>query len=293
MNEIHTNEVNMVQAQTPSELQHTNVSDAYETTLVSNRTRYFRSAISLIPTLMISVGLAIIHWRNGTLGSNWVFPLLLLLVGCWLGYVFFNTKENKHLAYKYVPIPLRGRAIRAGIIFALTLGVSIFVWASTHYGGLMDKLPFIAPILIVGFGWCAVELLNKNTRELTEPAKAEEIRLAKANKLSEQSSLIGAGSDDDLFFNSAWYIRYPIAAALLFGLIWLADSIEKIGWFWWVIIGVLVLSVAVYVREIVLLALACGVIYLLFLGLASLPISMAIIIGLIVGATIIASAIRK
>lgn len=111
--------------------------------------------------------------------------------------------------------------------------------------------------------------------------------------LSEQSSQASNGSDDELYFNSAWYIRYSIAAVLLFGLIWSVDSIAKKGWIGWILIGVWVLSVAAYAREIVLLALVCGGIYMLYFWLASLPISLAIIIGLIVGAMIIANAIRE
>jgi len=79
--------------------------------------------------------------------------------------------------------------------------------------------------------------------------------------------------------------RYSIAVVLICAAIFIADAKPSA---WW--IGILLaLWAAVLVREITFLLILLGGGYLLVIGLASLPVSIAIIIG----ALIIAAAMRK
>lgn len=270
----------------------------YVITPVSNRTRYFRTAISSIPLITLSVLIALNRLRAGTLSDTWFLPLILLAVGVGLGYLFFQSKEIKVLAFEIVRIPLKYRAKRAVITFVLTIGAcSLFWWMQYYFDQLQKDWWVVWPFALVGFSWCAIELSNRNERVLTAAAKAEEMRKTEEMRLAPKQDLLTSESNDDLLYSSAWYIRYPIGVVLLLGVFWFADSSwladSRIKWLGWVFIVLALLSVAIYARELVLLILACGALYLLILGLASLPISIAIIIGLMVGATIIANAIRK
>lgn len=82
-----------------------------------------------------------------------------------------------------------------------------------------------------------------------------------------------------------WLSRYTIAAVLLCGVAALMDYRPNL---WWLFIA-LVVWAAILAREISILVLALAGAYLLFLGVAALPTSIAIIIG----ALIIAAALRK
>lgn len=103
--------------------------------------------------------------------------------------------------------------------------------------------------------------------------------VAALNQAEEQKRQKQAESDDK------WYVRYPLAALMLFGSVYLIQDSPKL---WWVALcGVIV--AAFQAREISLIALAFGGIWFLFKGIASLPVSAAIIVG----AMIIAAALRK
>lgn len=82
-----------------------------------------------------------------------------------------------------------------------------------------------------------------------------------------------------------WFSRYSIATVLLCGALFIPEAKPK---FWWLSIF-LALWAAVLARELSLLLLAAAGLYFVFKGLASVPVSVAIVIG----ACIIAYAIQK
>jgi len=79
--------------------------------------------------------------------------------------------------------------------------------------------------------------------------------------------------------------RYSLAIMVVCGAIFIADAKPNE---WW-IAAVLALWAAILAREITILLIVIGGAYFLFLGIASLPVSIAVIIG----ALIIAAAVRK
>lgn len=292
--EITGGQMEKEEAQILSESQPNDDPAVYVITPVSNRTRYFRTAISSIPLITLSVLIALNRLQAGTLSDTWFLPLILLTVGVGLGYLFFQSKEIKVLAFEIVQIPLKYRAKRAVITFVLTIGAcSLFWWMQYYFDQLQKDWWVVWPFALVGFSWCAIELSNRNERVLTAAAKAEEMRKTEEMRLAPKQDLLTSESNDDLLFSSAWYIRYPIAATTLLIVLWVTNNYSDIWWLWWVFIGLAVLWVLLWARELVLVILACGGVYLLYLALVAMPVSAAIIIGLIIGATIIANAIRK
>lgn len=100
------------------------------------------------------------------------------------------------------------------------------------------------------------------------------------------------GENNELFFSSAWYIRYPLA--VLGGAICLAladyafESVDKgMSWAIWLWVAIIGGYSLIYARELALLCLAGVFLYWCFQGIAALPVSVAIVIG----AVIIASAL--
>jgi hypothetical protein len=82
-------------------------------------------------------------------------------------------------------------------------------------------------------------------------------------------------------------VRYASAALLVLGAVLLlqGDGREKT----WFLAAILFVYALIRARELSLLVLGLGAVYLLFIGVAALPISIAVIVG----ALIIAAAIRK
>ncbi|WP_447937677.1 hypothetical protein [Thermomonas fusca] len=114
------------------------------------------------------------------------------------------------------------------------------------------------------------------TRQVREPSP--EVKAAAAAR--EQEELRKAHE-----FESKWYFRYPMAALMAGGGIYLIVENERI---WW--LGALLCIVALFQAwEMLLLGLLAGAIYLVFKGIAALPISVAIVVG----ALIIASALAR
>lgn len=85
-----------------------------------------------------------------------------------------------------------------------------------------------------------------------------------------------------------WWYRYPLAGLVFFGAWFLVET--KPG-LWWLaaIVAIYGLVLAKELGYLVLIGLACLVGYWIFQGIASLPVSVAVIIG----ALIIASAVSK
>ena len=142
------------------------------------------------------------------------------------------------------------------------------------YAGAPVEVWFLAAVPLLWGGIVAAKyMLTREVVEITEYGK--QVAAQKA-----EEDLRRARERDD-----KWYVRYPIAFLLLAAAWWLATERENL---WWLSV-ILVLSAAVYAREVsFLLLLALGA-YLLFQGIAALPVSVAVIIG----AFIIAAAIKK
>jgi hypothetical protein len=83
-----------------------------------------------------------------------------------------------------------------------------------------------------------------------------------------------------------WYIRYPVAIFLLLGL-WYSIANKLIHWLYAIILGLgsvmsLIPEVPRVIAGVIFIIICMGVLYGLIQGLASLPVSIAIIIGALI-----------
>jgi hypothetical protein len=138
---------------------------------------------------------------------------------------------------------------------------------------------FASLLLIVLWvsAWWLIDVAEYRTAQ--EKEEAPIIAAQRAARREERSRKIDAHM-------KRWYCRYPIAAALLYFAFNLPP--QKNDKDCWLPI-VMVLGAAVFAHELSLLLIGCGVFYLLVNGIASLPVSVAVIIG----ACIIAAASKR
>jgi hypothetical protein len=92
--------------------------------------------------------------------------------------------------------------------------------------------------------------------------------------------------DWDRIWQTAW-ARYVSAALLIWFAIWFAQQ-DANGKHWWLPVAAFIYAL-IRAREISIGVLVLGGIYLIFHGIAALPVSVAVIVG----AMIIASAMKK
>ncbi len=145
---------------------------------------------------------------------------------------------------------------------------------------IRDYWWYVWPVVVIGFVCLASELLNARIKVLTPAGELEEKRLETQRQVKEEESQRRYAE-----IVNRWYIRYPIAAFLVYVAWWFA---EQKGDQWWLSIGGLIMAVY-FAREISLLVIIGVVLYMLFQGIAALPVSVAVIIG----AIIISNAIRN
>ena len=115
-----------------------------------------------------------------------------------------------------------------------------------------------------------------------EAAAAAEAERLEAIRLKAEAQMIAAANEKTLW-ESGWCVRYPIAALICWGAVALGQN----GHPW--MCGAAVLLAATVAYELSALLIVLGVGHLLYQGIAGLPVSVAIVIG----AFIIASIIRK
>jgi len=245
--------------------------ESYVVTPISVQRRYAKAFLSIA----ISFTLALLLWFAQ--GSNFdvytFWPMLILAIGVWIGIGYYQQTELKRPAFKFEEIPLRNRLIKSISISLGTLIFCLFLWAvQFHYGQLQQYWWYVWPIAVPGTIWSVIELLIKRKRVLTPAGKiaTEQLELGRHARNAER---------DD-----RWYVRYPMAALMLWGAWMFLENDKSL----WMVVGATLMA-AFLAREISLLILVGMLIYLVFQGIAALPVSVAVIIG----AIIIASAMRK
>jgi hypothetical protein len=199
----------------------------------------------------------------------------------WLGLVLYKETEKKQVAFFYVNIPLNARVKKASAITGVTLLACGLVWLMQYSEDqIRDYWWYVWPVVVIGFVCLASELLNARIKVLTPAGELEEKRLETQRQVKEEESQRRYAE-----IVNRWYIRYPIATFLVYVAWWFA---EQKGDQWWLSIGGLMMA-AYFAREISLLVIIGVVLYMLFQGIAALPVSVAVIIG----AIIISNAIRN
>ena len=121
-------------------------------------------------------------------------------------------------------------------------------------------------------------LRNKEVTELVPAEKTPE-------QLQEEKAAAEESVRREAEFYNKWWVRYPIGI----GLLWAAGYYYEAHQNKWILPLLMALFGVLAMRELVLIGFGIGGIFLLVQGLASLPVSLAIIIG----AIIISSAISN
>jgi hypothetical protein len=264
------------------------ITEAYDITTISLKKRLLNSIFAGIPTIGLGIFAFFMAYEEreykGIFGS-----LLFFIGGCYLSYKIYTTKEKRELKGSWeviqskefnnrgrntlILIGLHGAVIGIYIYLTYTkvldansqgLGVSYFIF-------IVISVCYLVPL------WSPK---GKRLFKLTEAAALEKQRL---DALIEQKGIEDAKIWEER--EKQWWFRYPLAALICVGAWWLSDIKPNL---WWVsIIGAIYATVLAW--ELSALILGIGAIYLLFQGMASLPVGVAIIIG----ALIIASAIKS
>lgn len=172
------------------------------------------------------------------------------------------------------PIPIETRKHFALVYLAKTALVAAIICGLILYAGAPAEVWFLAALPLLWGGIVAAKyMVTREVVEITEYGKQV------AAQQTEEDLRRGQELDDK------WYLRYPMAFLLLAGALWLVTERDNL---WWLSI-ILVVSAAVYAREVSFLLLFALGAYLLFQGIAALPVSVAVIIG----AFIIAGTVKK
>ncbi len=177
-----------------------------------------------------------------------------------------------------VQIPLATRRNKALITLLATFSITGWVvynaWSHDQLG---FQTLFILPFFLLGIWGTYHYWQTKTITKLTpegERLNELEIRRKQDESAREQAEFV-----------DKWYVRYPMASLFL----WVAfdSSIIKPDkeWLSWLA----VIFAAFFARELSILLIVGGILYAVFQGMASLPVSVAVIIG----ACIIAGAIKK
>jgi hypothetical protein len=178
------------------------------------------------------------------------------------GTTYQKTKHSLRERIVYaLALILIGPAIVLSLIEKLSLGSKV--------------IAVIAILVYLLFFWVAWKVfITKETTEVIPPPQTpEQIHAAQEAERKANEQL------------DKWWVRYPFGIGLLIFAGYLSSDHE---YKWWIplLIGFVGLLA---MRELLLVSIGIGAIWLLLSGLESMPISLAIIVG----AVIIASAIKK
>jgi hypothetical protein len=173
-----------------------------------------------------------------------------------------------------VEVPRPKRLRKALITLAVTVGVSVWAVAYLYSEGQLGlETLWLTPFFTTGMFLSYRHWSTSHVTEVTQKAQRRKREEEEAQRRRQEEA------------EDKWYFRYPLAALCLWGA-WHFSETKPDKWW---LAGIAVLAAAAFAREVSLLLLGIGLISLVFQGIASLPVSVAVLIG----AVIIASAIRK
>ncbi|MBI3777861.1 MAG: hypothetical protein HY274_02940 [Gammaproteobacteria bacterium] len=173
-----------------------------------------------------------------------------------------------------VEISKAKRFRKAVITLVATIGVTAWAVGYFYFQNQIEVetlwvLPFFFTGLYASYKFWRTTHVEQLTQEAQQEKQAQELEIHRKQEELENK----------------WYVRYPLAALMLWGAWYILDTKPDR---WW-LAAFAALAAAFFAREISFFLIVVGLGYLLFQGIASLPMSAAIIIG----AIIIASAIKK
>jgi hypothetical protein len=243
-----------------------------------------------IPGLLVALLLWGAQYSNGVLAQDYlIVGLIPLVIGALVGMNAYQKTEVRLYSTAKVEYTTQQRVKRARGYWLLGIGTLAVIWGlQLGYGQFEGYWWYAWPALFPLFVGTGLYLLRGEVA--LAPAAAE----AKKHFDAETQKLVDSGKAPptavDKLLTSGWF-RYPCAAALLYGAYYFAveDTGKNSGW---VALACVVLAgMCAYEvsKPVLYVGLVVGIGWAAISGLAALPVSLAIIIG----ALIIASAVRK
>ena len=234
-----------------------------------------------------------IDWKAGDLDSQNILKNSWLpgLVFCF-GLLVYRVKEVQRFETHEVALGFGARLreaalwLFAGFVFFLTALIVLLV-SDTPSRLWPAVLP---PLLLIGFG--SYKVIRKTRTVLTPNGLAAQESINKSAAVPPPADVgVTNNDEDDWLYTAKWWVRYPLALGLIALGWYFAFGFEsKFGWIMTVLGW---LGAAGLMREYSLFTLGAGVlvliVWLLGIGVAALPVSAAIIIG----AVIIAVAVKR
>ncbi|MBY4770656.1 hypothetical protein [Burkholderia ambifaria] len=239
----------------------------------------------------IACGLWVLQYSNGVLDlSRGWFGIVPIAIG--LAFACRAYRNATIRRYSTVRVLYTGtqRIKRALKWWCAAIALAALIWWIQPEGARFADYWWHAwpafPVFVVGIGL----YLLKSDAALTPAATKAKVLI---DGLEQQATLerrANQSASTDAFFESP-LVRYPLAAVLMYGAYYFgtASDIKNGGWY---SVGAIVLA-AIFARELsrwlLFMVFAGAIIWALMAGISVLPVSAAIIVG----ALIIASAIKK
>lgn len=257
--------------------------------------RRLRAGIAAGIAAMLGGWLAWVQLEHGIFGqaeSLWL--LVIVAVGIWRCRYWMKLQEVRRFAMVTVSLGTKQRMRKASAFWLLGFGGLALIWPMQyHYDQLGEHWLSGLPFLLIGAVGTFIFMYARTKKRLTPEAaklkahfEAQDAHAGQASspKVDAISSKVEALIDLAL-------VRYPVAALVL----WFAYYVSQE---WtdrrsWIVVLAAVCCSLWLARElfgwVLGLAVVGGIAWALFAGIAALPVSAAIVIG----ALIIASALKK
>ena len=168
-----------------------------------------------------------------------------------------------------------------GILCFGLISHTIIIVEAKSVGAAEVSVFLVAMGAVVYMFYRSIRTLSRPHEEVLTQEAEERIERERQEKL--------AVNDDEFYFKSPWYVRYPLALLCAGGVFLIfehgfsfSEKAGKADWMWWLWVVILSGCILIYAREVSLTALAIGLCYLVFKLMAALPVSAAIIIGAII-----------
>lgn len=267
-----------------------NVSAASWLETIPLATRQKQAVVRFTVTASIASLIVYLGFQNGEVEQkSAIWALVIFSWGLWLVWSALKTKTIQRYAVERIPLSTRSRAIKALPFWSLGFGGMFLIWGMQfHFDALAENWLFglgFAPIALIG--QFIFSYLKYETKLTSEAVKQKSRDAFIADQAPKQPSEL------ESHFLKIWSIpivRYLVAAGIFWFAFELAQTDHKNKWIFTIVVACMGIAV---VHELILFLLGAGVVIgILVFGfniVAALPVSIAVIIG----ALIIASAVKK
>lgn len=238
--------------------------------------------------------LLLIQFGNGAdldfITAFWFF--VVAAVGVWRCRYWLALSERIRYATQTVPLPLASRFRKALPVLLLGFGgFGTVIWLQSLENRLHDYWWYGLPLLALGFGGLLYVMLKRTETRLTDEAVKVKAALEYKPPSTEPATPSKIEELGEKLLSIVW-VRYLLAASCFWGA-YESSQVETFDkrqtLFTLVLVGLglwLSKEAALWLAG---LAVVVGLFALLFAGVAALPLGVAVIIG----ALIIASAMRR